>query len=114
MVKARGFARVGVLAVGLGVGATVASTPGIASADGLDFQISIDGYDLLPTADNSATATSEMGGSRSLSVTAPPQPRASGTGQFALADGTNAFAGTEGNDDTAIDIGNNSGTGEFA
>ena len=39
MVKARGLARLGMLAVGLGIGATVASTPGIASADSLDFQI---------------------------------------------------------------------------
>jgi hypothetical protein len=51
---ARGLARLGILAVGLGIGATVASTPGIALADSLDFQISIDGNDLLPTADNSA------------------------------------------------------------
>jgi hypothetical protein len=60
-VNARGLARLGMLAMGLGVGATVASTPGIASGDSLDFQISIDGYDHLPTAGNSATATSEMG-----------------------------------------------------
>ena len=33
MVKARGLARLGMLAVGLGIGATVASTPGMASAD---------------------------------------------------------------------------------
>ena len=33
MVKARGLARLGILAVGLGIGATVASTPGIASAE---------------------------------------------------------------------------------
>jgi hypothetical protein len=45
----------GVLAVGLGIGAAVAST-GTASAD--DFQISIDGMDLFPTAGNTATAVS--------------------------------------------------------
>ena len=33
MIKARGLARLGMLAVGLGIGATVASTPGMASAD---------------------------------------------------------------------------------
>ena len=33
MINTRGLARLGMLAVGLGVGATVASTPGMASAD---------------------------------------------------------------------------------
>jgi hypothetical protein len=33
MVKARGLARLGMLAAGLGIGAAVASTPGMASAD---------------------------------------------------------------------------------
>ncbi|MGA8328786.1 MAG: hypothetical protein WB777_05770, partial [Mycobacterium sp.] len=33
MMNARGIARLGVLAVGLGIGTAVASTPGIASAD---------------------------------------------------------------------------------
>jgi hypothetical protein len=37
MICVRALARFGVLAVGLGVGATVGSTPGIASADGLDY-----------------------------------------------------------------------------
>jgi hypothetical protein len=55
-VKAIG--RLGVLAVGLGIGAAVSST-GTASADGM--QISIDGFDLFPTAGNTATATSGMG-----------------------------------------------------
>jgi hypothetical protein len=49
------------LAVGLGVVAAVASTAGLASADGLNFQISMDGYDLLPTAGNSASAYSSIG-----------------------------------------------------
>jgi hypothetical protein len=47
------------LAVGLGIGAALAATPEVASAD--DFQISIDGMDLLPTAGNTATATSGVG-----------------------------------------------------
>jgi hypothetical protein len=33
MVNTRGLGRLGVLAVGLGIGAAVASSPGIASAD---------------------------------------------------------------------------------
>jgi hypothetical protein len=59
MASARGITRLGVLAVGLGVGAVIAFAPGIASAD--DFQISIHGYDLLPTTGNPATATSGTG-----------------------------------------------------
>jgi hypothetical protein len=114
MAKARGLARLGMLAVGLGVGATVASTPGIASADSLDFQISIDGYDLLPTADNSATATSEMGDFAIAFGNGATATATGGTGDFAMADGSDAVAGTGGNSDTAIDIGNNTGPGEFA
>jgi hypothetical protein len=44
------------LAVGLGIAAALAATPGVASAD--DFQISIDGHDLFPTAGNTAEAFS--------------------------------------------------------
>jgi hypothetical protein len=47
------------LAVGLGIGAALAATPEVASAD--DLQISIDRMDLLPTAGNTATATSGVG-----------------------------------------------------
>jgi hypothetical protein len=114
MVNARGLTRLGMLAVGLGIGATVASTPGIASADSLDFQISIDGYDLLPTADNSATATSGMGDFAIAFGNGATATAVGGTGDFAMADGSDAVAGTGGNSDTAIDIGNNTGPGEFA
>jgi hypothetical protein len=67
------------LAVGLGIGAARAATPGVASADEFDFQISIDGYDLIPAADTTATATS-------------------GSGDFAIAigDGASATAGLSG------------------
>jgi hypothetical protein len=109
--------RLGVLAVGLGIGAAVAST-GTASADTsadpfswiagldpgdlsaaatpapstLDFQISIDGFDLFPTAGNTATATSGMGdiaiafgsGSHAIAV--------GGFGDEAFADGSAAQA----------------------
>jgi hypothetical protein len=100
MMNARGIARLGILAVGLGIGAAVASTPGVASADSstdwwssidslltagalpvvpstLDYQISIDGTDLFPTAGNSATAVS-------------------GTGDIAIAFGIGANATAEG------------------
>src|SRR5260370_3641773 len=59
MTHATRIARLPGLAVGLGIGAALAATPGVASAD--DFQISIDGMDLFPTAGNTATATSGMG-----------------------------------------------------
>ena len=109
---ARGFARLGMFA--LGVGAAVVCTPGIASADGLDFQISIDGYDLFPTTGNLATATSSLGNIAIAFGDGAHATTGDGTGQFAFADGTNAFAGAGGNYDTAIDIGNNSGPGDFA
>jgi hypothetical protein len=85
MANARGFGRLGMLAVGLGFGAAVASTPGIASADtpatdpfswlaGLDpgeaaalpaaspfdLDISVDGFTLLDLG-TGASATSGMG-----------------------------------------------------
>jgi hypothetical protein len=97
------LARLGMLAVGLGIGATVASTPGIASADGLDFQISIDGYDPLPTAGHSATATSDMGDFAIAFGNGATATAVGGTGDFAMADGNDAVAGTGGNSDTAID-----------
>lgn len=88
----------GLLAVGLGIGAALAATPGIASADAstdwlssidqllgslsapattssLDMQVSIDGTDLFPTAGNTATAASDSGDIHSPTVpTAPPTP----------------------------------------
>jgi hypothetical protein len=95
----RGIARLGILAVGLGIGAAAAYTP-VASADSstdwlwsmdsllgaaavpvvpsaLDYQISIDGYDLFPTAGNTATAVSGMG---DIAI-------AFGSGSDAVADG---------------------------
>ncbi len=76
MLNALGVGRLGLLAVGLGVGAAVASTPGVASADtGLfdpnDFAVSIDGFSLFQS--GTATATS-------------------GAGDFAIADGANSSA----------------------
>ena len=108
MISVRALVRFGMFAVGLGVGATVGSTPGIASADGLDFQISIDGYDLLPTAGNSATATSGMGDIAIAFGNGANAEAPTGLGTFAFADGINAVAFAGGGDyNTAIDIGNN-------
>ena len=58
MKHATRIGRLAGLAVGLGIGAALAATPGVASADEFDFQISIDGYDLIPAADTTATAYS--------------------------------------------------------
>jgi hypothetical protein len=81
MRHANRIGRVGMLAVGLGIGAALAATPWVASADPLppfdpnDFAISIDGFTLFQT--GTATATS-------------------GTGDFAIADGANSSASAEG------------------
>ena len=119
MVNVRGFARLGTIAVGLGIGAAAAQSP-VASADTssnwwssiesllaggtlpaettstLDYQISFDGYDLFPTTGNLATATTDPG-DFGLAI-------AFGDGASANADG--------GNGNVAIDIGNNSGTSD--
>lgn len=109
---AGGFVRLGMLA--FGIGAAAVCTPGLASADSLDFQISIDGYDLLPTTGNLATATSSLGNIAIAFGDGAHASTGDGIGQFSFADGTNALASTGGNYDTAIDIGNNSGPNEFA
>jgi hypothetical protein len=111
----RGLARLGMLAVGLSIGAAVASTPGIASADDLDFQISIDGYDLLPATDNSATASSSMGDIAIAWGDGANASATGGVGDFAesvgAGAGTTAGGDSTSNFDTAIDIGNDTGTG---
>lgn len=113
--NARGIARLGMLAVGLGLGAAVASTPGVASADSstdwlssfdsllgaaavpvvpsaLDYQISIDGYDLFPTAGNTATATSGMGDVAIAFGSGSDAVAEGGFGDFASADGPGGLA----------------------
>jgi hypothetical protein len=152
MVKSRGVARLGILAVGLGIGAAMASTPGVAVADSsadwvndllggaalpapalpdVNLAISIDGYSLV--SEGTASANS---GSGDIAIAYGDGASASavgGTGDFALADGSGADAGAGGSDvyngipgftgdtgaddDTAIDIGNNTGglyAGSFA
>jgi len=119
MASIRGVARLGMLAVGLGIGAAVASSPGIASADPFSFDpndiaISFDGYVLV--SDGSAHAYTTTG-DYGLAIADGSGAYASaegGTGDYALADGTytHAEAGglasdTGADDDTAIDIGNN-------
>jgi hypothetical protein len=139
MVKnVHGMARLGVLAVGLGIGAAWVHTP-LASADTssndaastidsllsgaspaaspMDFQISFNGTDLFSTAGNEASAFT-IAGQYGLAIAFGDGATAyaeGGTGDYALASGTNANAeagslasGATGNNfDTAVDIGNN-------
>jgi trimeric autotransporter adhesin len=123
MMNARSSARLATLAIGLGIGAAVASTPGIAAADALDFQISIDGYDLLPLEGNGATATSSFGDIAIAFGAGSYASATGGVGDFAEAIGThsNASAGAlagsnfdTANFDTAIDIGDGGGPGTGA
>jgi hypothetical protein len=114
--------RLGILAVGMGIGAALASTPQVASADSstdpsswldqlasgislpaasaadaaspLDFQISISGYDLFPTVDNTASATSGFGNIAIAIGNGAHADAAGGIFNFALADGTDTSAAT--------------------
>ena len=135
MVNARAIARFGTLAVGLGIGVAEASTPGVAVADssadwlgdlfggvalpapavpGLDLAISIDGYSLV----SEGTASADSG-SGDIAIAYGDGAYASaegGNGDFALADGSDALARSGGlstdtgaNDDTSVDVGNNTG-----
>ena len=97
--------RLGVLAVGLGIGAAVAAT-GTASAD--DFQISIDGFDLFPTAGNTATAVSGMGDIAIAFGANSDAVAEGGFGDFAYADSTGSLgAGAIAGDELAGATGNN-------
>jgi hypothetical protein len=121
MVSTRGIARVGVLAVGLGIGAAVAHSP-VAAADTssdwlssidtllsggaveapststLNLAISFNGTSLI--SDGSAVADSGTAGNYDLAIAYGPDSYAlaeGGTGDYALADGSdaNAEAGSE-------------------
>src|SRR5271166_4780063 len=120
MANARGCGRLGLLAVGLGIGAALATIPRTASADSstdwlssidnllgglsipaampsaLDVQISIDGMELFSTAGNTATATSGTGDIAIAVGNGSIADATGGTGDFALADGTNSDAGAGG------------------
>jgi hypothetical protein len=128
MLRSRSLARLGLLAVGLGIGAAMASTPGVASGDSatdwlspidqllgglsapaadpaeaLDMQISIGGTLLFPYEDNTAIA---MAGPGDIAIAIGDNSYASaqnGAFDFAFADGTNSFAEAEiGNFDVAV------------
>jgi hypothetical protein len=134
MSHAKVIGRLGMLAVGLGIGAAVAGAPGIASADstgvdagvfdpsaliadaassfsGLNLAISIDGYPVLESGTASATSgTDDIAiayGNDSIAIagdTASP-----GTFDSAFADGDYSYANSGiGNDDSATAIGSSS------
>ncbi|HXO79342.1 MAG TPA: hypothetical protein VN856_05565 [Mycobacterium sp.] len=135
MVKTR-FARLGMLAVGLGIGAAWAHNP-VAAADsssdwlssidglltgalpaadpsGLNLAISFDGMSLLQDGNASATTVSGEYGLAIAYGDGASATAEGGTGNYALADGTNAEAAAGGaagstgdNFNSAIDIGNN-------
>jgi hypothetical protein len=136
MANTRGFARLGMLAVGLGVGAAVAHSP-VASADsstdwlssidsflggsalpapssGLDMAISYDGYSLVQEGNATAYTITGEDGLAIADGSGAYAYAGGGTGDVAEAEGTNALAiaggepgDTDANYDTAIDIGNN-------
>lgn len=89
----KAIGRLGGLAVGLGIGAALAASPGVASADP-DIDISFDGIDIFHTPGHTAEATS-------------------GTNDFAIAIGANSIAEAgsangPGQFDTVFADGNNS------
>jgi hypothetical protein len=136
MVNLSGIARLGILAVGLGIGAAWAHTP-VAAADsssdwlssidgllsgalpaadpsGLNLAISFDGMSLLSEGTAKATTASGEYGLAIAYGDGASATAEGGTGNYALADGTNAeaaaggAAGSTGNNfDSSIDIGNN-------
>lgn len=115
MKHATRIGRLAGLAVGLGIGAALAASPGVASAD--DFQISIDGMDLFPTAGNTATASSGMGDFAIAFGDGASATAGGGVGDFAIADGANSMAGagnTEGEGTGNFDFASAFGTGSSA
>jgi hypothetical protein len=143
MVNIQGLGRLGVLAVGLGIGAAVAHSP-VASADsstdwlssidsavsgaaleapstsGLNLAISFDGYSLVSDGNASASTVSGEYGLAIAYGDGAYAEAEGGTGDYALADGTNAGAvagsiGGSGEDfDSAIDIGTNSSDQDYS
>jgi hypothetical protein len=123
MRQAKAIGRLGGLAIGLGIGAAMAATPGAASADALppfdpnDFAISIDGFTLFQT--GTATATSGMGdfanayGVHADAFAGDPTANATGSNfDFASVVGNGSDATTRfGSFDFASVVGNGSGAG---
>ena len=118
MRQAARVGRLGMLAVGMSIGAALASTPQVASADSstdpfswldqlvsglslpaqttsaLDYQVSINGMDLFSTVDNTATANSGTGDIAIAIGNGASADTSGGFLNFGFADGTNTFADT--------------------
>ncbi|WP_424756647.1 hypothetical protein [Mycobacterium sp.] len=103
MSSVKPIGRVGMLAVGLGIGMALAASPRVASAD--DMQISIDGFDLFPTAGNTAIAVSGPGDIAIAFGNDSEALAAGGFGDVAIANGGNTSA--QAGDDIPTDTGNN-------
>jgi hypothetical protein len=92
------------LAVGLGIGAALAASPGVAWAD--DFQINIDGMNLFPVEGNTATATAGMGDIAIAFGAGANASATGGSGDYAMADGAGTIADSgNGNFDSASAFG---------
>jgi hypothetical protein len=129
MVNVHGMARLGVLAVGLGIGAAWAHTP-IASADSstdwlssidsllsgaspapatpIDLVISFDGYTIYDGLGSAEAVTTTGDYSLAIAYGADAYAAAGGTGGMAVADGSGALAwAVGGNGDVAEAVGTN-------
>jgi hypothetical protein len=95
------------IGIGAFAAAILASAPAV-KAD--DMQISIDGFDLFPTAGNTATATSDAGDIAIAIGSGADADATGGIGDFAYVDGANSIAeaGHNGDFDTALVSGANS------
>jgi hypothetical protein len=114
MVNARGIARVGMLAVGLGIGAALAASPGIASADSSDWLSSIDSLVsglAAPAADTSGANMAisvdgvtllQEGSAHAYSGTTGDIAIADGADSSAYAYGTNNYADVLGSDSSGV------------
>ncbi len=116
MKSTRALARLGMLAVGLGIGGAVAATPGIASADSsVDWLSAVDSFltaGALPAADttpelNLAISFDGMslfqdGSAHAYSGANGDIAIANGAGAIAYAFGTDNYASVDGADSTAI------------
>jgi hypothetical protein len=116
MKSTRAFARLGLLAIGLGIGGAVAATPGIASADSsLDWLSAVDSFltaGALPAADttpelNLAISFDGMslfqdGSAHAYSGANGDIAIANGAGASAYAFGTDNYASVDGANSTAI------------
>ena len=106
--KVRGIARLGLLAVGLGIGAAVASMPGTASADS--------STDWLSTLDNLLGLSTPIAGPDNLAISYDgitllqegTAHATSGVGDFAIADGAGSTASATGTNDYAAVFGTDS------